>query len=119
MKLPRILFVDDETDLLELAATFFEDENWSIDTCSDFSRALQMIKANQYDLIISDENMPSGSGRELRSILENEINYAGKFLLITGGFDSTATQTDQNFDHIIYKPLHFQELVNQVKRLLT
>lgn len=57
---PRVLYIDDEADLVELASSFFEDSDIPIDTSTDFHHALKMIRNNKYDIIISDVNMPSG-----------------------------------------------------------
>jgi len=48
---PKILYVDDESELLNLASAFFEDEALPIDTCGNFSEALNKIREGSYDLI--------------------------------------------------------------------
>lgn len=113
---PRILYVDDEADLVELASTFFEDEGLPIDSSTTFDDALKKIKNNKYDLIISDVHMPTGSGHELHSIITKENLFQGKFILVTGSGPDLQNQT--TYDLIIYKPVDFQELINQVKTIL-
>jgi DNA-binding response OmpR family regulator len=114
----KVLFVDDEVDLLEIASGFFEDENISLDTASDFTTALSMIKSNQYDVIISDANMPTGSGIELFSIVNKDQNYKGKLILATGEMESPAWRKQARYDLVINKPLNFVELVDKVKSLI-
>ena len=58
----KILYIDDEPDLLAIASSFFEDAGLPIETCQDFDQALQRIRSRSYDLIISDSRMPGGSG---------------------------------------------------------
>jgi DNA-binding response OmpR family regulator len=117
MNEPKILYIDDETDLLELAASFFEDENLPIETCSEFNAALDLIRSKHYDLIISDAKMPSGSGFELLEIIKSEGKFKGKIILVTG-MDSTSQARELGFDLIIQKPIKFLELIDQVKELL-
>lgn len=120
MNSPRILYIDDETDLLDLAATFFEEENLPIETCSDFQEALSLIKNNKYDLIISDAKMPSGSGPELFRIVRSNGFYSGKIIMVTGNIeDYGSEQSRTDFDLVIYKPIRFQELVSKVKEMLS
>lgn len=114
----RILYVDDEMDLLNLASSFFEDENIPIDVCSDFSDALEMVRKNTYDLIISDGRMPSGSGKELFTILRTEKIHNGKFILVTGNLDFKNDDEKELFDLVMFKPLRFQDLVQEAKRIL-
>ena len=118
MSRPRILYIDDEVDLLDLAATFFEDEDLPIETCSDFDQAISMIRKNAYDLIISDAKMPSGSGFELFKIIKEEKLFNGKIILVTGHLENPSDGHKLGYDMVIYKPIKFQELVQRVKSLL-
>lgn len=114
---PRILYVDDEKDLLSIAQSFFEDEQLPIDTCSCFNEALVKIKSYSYDLIISDARLPAGSGKELLRRLRDE-KFQGKFIMVTGNLEHEEEGRD-DYDLILFKPLHFQELVLQAKRMLS
>lgn len=115
---PRILYIDDEADILSLACSFFEEEQLDIDTCDDFTRALEMIKQNAYDLIISDERMPSGSGSEFISFLKEENIYTKNVILVTGNLDFHAGQKRMGGDLVLNKPIDFQELVTHARRIL-
>ncbi len=112
----KVLYIDDELDLLDLAASFFEDEKLPIQTCSDFHQALELIRKHQYDIIISDAKMPSGSGHELFSLIKKEGLFKGKSILVTGHLEENQQQID--YDLILYKPIMFQDLVDTVKRML-
>ncbi len=116
---PRVLYIDDEVDLLELAASFFEDENLPLDTSSDFREALELIKKNNYDLIISDAKMPSGSGYDLISIARKQDNFKGKIILVTGNAERQGDAQKFGYDLLIQKPLQFQALVQTAKDLLS
>lgn len=118
MKPSRILYIDDELDLLDLAASFFEDESLPIETCSDFQEALNLIRKNKYDLIISDAKMPSGSGYELFSIIRSEGLFNGKIILVTGNIAEYGDDEKYGYDLVVYKPIRFQELVGKVKEML-
>lgn len=116
---PKILYIDDEADLLDLAASFFEEENLPIDTSTDFQDALDLIRKNDYDLIISDAKMPSGSGFELFSIVKSEGFFKGKFIMVTGNVESADQVLSHKLDLVLYKPIRFEELVQTVKNLLS
>lgn len=115
---PKILYIDDESDLLNLASSFFEDEALPIDTCANFSDALLKIRTGSYDLIISDARMPTGSGKELLSIIKAEKLNCGKFILVTGNLDFQDENEKSHYDLILFKPLRFQELVDHAKKML-
>lgn len=115
---PRILYIDDEADLLNLAASFFEDEDLPLDVSDNFSDALAKIRKESYDLIISDSRMPSGSGKELLSVIRTEKIFSGKFILLTGNLDYKNDHDQHPYDLILFKPLRFQDLVDRVKLML-
>jgi DNA-binding response OmpR family regulator len=116
-KQPRVLYVDDEEDLLTLALTFFEDEAMPLDTCSTISEAIEKVRKNSYDIIISDAIMPSGSGKELFGMLKTEKVFSGKFILVTGNLEIKSGEGDEHYDLVLYKPIRFQDLVAEVRKM--
>ena len=60
----RLLWVDDEIDLLRAHTIFLEKRGYEVVTCSNGRDALDLCRANDYDLILLDENMPGLSGLE-------------------------------------------------------
>ncbi len=115
---PRILYIDDEEDLLTLASSFFEDESLPIETATDFTEALNKIRAGYYDLIISDAYTPSGKVAELLSIIKAEQISVGKIILVTGSLDFQDENQEASFDLILYKPISFVDLLDRVKQIL-
>lgn len=114
----QILYVDDESDLLDLAQTFFEDEGIKLDICSDIQTALVKIKSHPYTIVISDAKMPSGSGHDLFRILRSELNFQGKLYLVTGHLESLVPGEKPDYDFVIYKPIRFHDLIDEVKKYL-
>ncbi|PYP88421.1 MAG: Fis family transcriptional regulator [Blastocatellia bacterium AA13] len=61
----KILVVDDERSMRELLELVLKREGYSVHTAENGSRALDLIKQNLFDLIISDVKMPDINGIEL------------------------------------------------------
>ncbi len=114
----NILYVDDERDLLELAKTFFEDENLPLDTASNMNEALELIRNKNYHLIISDVRMPSGSGIDMIATARAEKKFNGKFILVSGDLKSQAEGKKAGCDLMLNKPLDFFDLIDSVRGLL-
>jgi CheY-like chemotaxis protein len=114
----RILYIDDEADLLDLAASFFEEENIPIHTCTHMQGALEMVRSNDYDLIITDVRMPTGNGFELLSAIRKEGRFSGKVIMVTGNVDTVSEAQAHGCDQVLFKPLRFQDLIDNVKTLL-
>ncbi len=60
----RILWVDDEVDLLKSHILFLRGKGYDVDTCNNGSDAIDMASQTPYDLIILDEMMPGMTGLE-------------------------------------------------------
>ena len=60
----RILWADDEIDLLKPHILFLEEKGFEIDTVNNGSDAVDMSKEKHYDIIFLDENMPGLTGLE-------------------------------------------------------
>lgn len=66
----KILWVDDEIDLLKAHIIFLEEKGYAVTTTNSGSEALDLIKENFYDIVFLDENMPGMSGLDTLSVLK-------------------------------------------------
>lgn len=60
----KILWVDDEIELLKPHVLFLRQKGYEVDTCNNGYDAIDMAAENGYDLIILDEMMPGMTGLE-------------------------------------------------------
>ena len=70
----KILWVDDEVDLLRPHVLFLEERGFIVSSVTNGSDALDILKDNQFDIIFLDENMPGLSGIETLSEIKKVIN---------------------------------------------
>ena len=71
----RLLWVDDEIDLLRAHILFLEKKGYDVSTASNGSDALELCEKEDFDLIFLDENMPGLSGLEtLSQLKERGVN---------------------------------------------
>ena len=61
----RLLIAEDETDLAEALAAFFEKNRFTVDTVNDGLSAYEYAGADDYDAIILDVMMPKMDGIEV------------------------------------------------------
>lgn len=81
----KVLFVDDEPDLAELAKLFLKKQSSKlvIETANSAIEGLKKIKNSEFDAVISDYDMPKMDGLEFFEALKEE----GKelfFIVFTG-----------------------------------
>ena len=80
----RVLYVDDEPSLLELGKIFLEKEViFTVDILTSALEALERIKTEQYDAIISDYQMPEMDGITFLKQLKASGD-ATPFIIFTG-----------------------------------
>ena len=63
--LKRILFVDDEIQILRSITRLFMDTEYEVLTAESGADALDLLEAEQVDVIVSDMKMPKMTGYEL------------------------------------------------------
>ena len=64
MRKDRVLWVDDEIDLLRPHVLFLQSKGYEVETVTNGMDALDKCRETDYDLIFLDENMPGISGLE-------------------------------------------------------
>ncbi len=64
MRKPRILWTDDEIDLLRPHIIFLQEKDYEVETANNGLDAVEKVKENFYDIIFLDENMPGMTGLE-------------------------------------------------------
>ncbi|PKL60617.1 MAG: hypothetical protein CVV33_01760 [Methanomicrobiales archaeon HGW-Methanomicrobiales-4] len=80
----HILFIDDETDLLDMGRMFLEHSGeFTVTTISDAETALYLINKKPFDAIVSDYDMPKITGIDLLSRLK-ENGDTTPFIIFTG-----------------------------------
>jgi DNA-binding response OmpR family regulator len=60
----KILWADDEIDLLKPHILFLEQKGYQVDTVNNGGEAVEKCHAERYDIVFLDENMPGISGLE-------------------------------------------------------
>ena len=68
----KILWVDDEIDLLKPHQIFLEKKNYDVTTCTSGTEAIEIIEEENFDIVFLDENMPGLSGLETLSEIKSK-----------------------------------------------
>ena len=115
----RILVVDDEPKLCHLIEELLKLEGYRVDVSISNMEALQMIKENKYQMLITDLKMPGIDGLELIQ-KARELNPEIRTIIITGSETvETAVQSlKHEIDDDIKKPFSIVELKKVIKRTL-
>ncbi|WP_281638306.1 bifunctional response regulator/alkaline phosphatase family protein [Flavobacterium marginilacus] len=68
----KILWVDDEIDLLKPHILFLEKKNYSVTTCNNGRDAVDIFEEDNFDIVFLDENMPGMSGLDTLSEMKEK-----------------------------------------------
>ena len=68
----KILWVDDEIDMLKPHIIFLEKKNYEVTTCNNGRDAVDIFAENNFDVVFLDENMPGMSGLETLSEIKEK-----------------------------------------------
>ena len=71
----KILWADDEIELLKPHILFLESKGYSVDSVNNGSDAVDKSHENSYDIIFLDENMPGISGLEALARIKESKPY--------------------------------------------
>jgi DNA-binding NtrC family response regulator len=112
-----ILVVDDEPDLREITSFEFEYKGATVVTASGGHDALDIVKNQKIDLVISDVRMPEGSGGELLlAMKEQNLLKKTPIILMTGFSDLTRESAIKSGAlELFYKPVRWKEVIDLVE----
>lgn len=114
----KILLVDDEKYCLEDLYYLLSQFSYEVDKTEDPQEALKMLEQNNYDLLISDVNMPFMDGFELKDKALS-LKKAPKVILISGKEDviESINSMQQGVFDFLTKPVVFEELFELVQKV--
>jgi CheY-like chemotaxis protein len=79
------LVVEDEASVLDLVVTILSQTGWRVDVATGGREALERVRSERYDLIVSDIRMPAGDGEQFyRDATTGDPSLASRFIFITG-----------------------------------
>ena len=115
-----VLYVDDEPGLLELGKLYLEETgDFSISTIGSASAAIELIKKEQFNAIISDYQMPGMDGIEFLKTVRSSGNTI-PFILFTGrGREEVVIQSlNEGADFYIQKGSDFEAQFAELRHKL-
>jgi two-component system response regulator PilR (NtrC family) len=85
----RVLVVDDERSMREFLEIFLRSEGYAVRTADGVAAAKQELEADEFDVVITDVQMPGGTGLELLSLAQGEAPET--VVIVMTAFASTET----------------------------
>jgi len=110
-----ILVVDDNEEIHSFLETFFIDSGHKAKSVDSGESAIDVLKAETFDLVLCDIVMPGMSGYEVAEVL-NRMEERPKIGIMTGWSEKiTAKEENElNIDFTIKKPFELSDLVGHI-----
>ncbi len=115
----RILWVDDEVDLLRPHCLILHQRGYHVDAIANGDDALALLREAPYDLVLLDEQMPGRRGLEVLEILRRERPHARVVMITKSEEDRTMTEAiGRRVDDYLVKPTSPRQVLSVVTRIL-
>lgn len=112
-----VLVIDDEQDILELIEDEFKYQGYDTFGASCGNDAIEVLKKNEVDIVVSDYKMPNGNGM---SVLAHVTQMAKKpcFFFVSGQADiSSDAAVQAGAKKFFAKPFDLEELIKEIETL--
>lgn len=115
----KILWADDEIDLLKPHVLFLKNKGYEVDTVSNGLDAIEALEHSVYDLIMLDENMPGLSGLETLSRINQSHPDIPVIMITKSEEENIMNQAigNQIADYLI-KPVNPNQILLSLKKNL-
>ncbi len=119
VKNSRILWVDDEVDLLRPHRMLLEQEGYEVEAVMNGTDALERLERESFDLLLLDEQMPGLRGIEVLDQLRSRAQRLPVVMVTKSEEDSTMHEAiGRRADGYIVKPTSPRQVLSVVTSLL-
>jgi two-component system chemotaxis response regulator CheY len=117
--LPSILVVDDDEEVRQLLVGLLTAARCDVNTANDGAAGWEALRANRYDLVITDNNMPKVTGLEMIEQL-HAAHMSVPVIMVTGILPQQAFKSKPWLRPgvILLKPFTADDLLEAVKKML-
>ncbi len=119
MKRPRIMAIDDENIVGKMLKAVFEQDGYVVETFLSAKPALERIKEEKFDVVITDLKMKDIDGMQVLETIKRESPET-KVIMITAfaSLDTSIQAFRKKVDDFFPKPVKISELKACVERLI-
>lgn len=115
----RILIVDDDPYFLRVLKRILSEEKYQVTATSDSCQAIEILRANAFELVICDLRMPGCDGLTvLQSLDDEKIDVPVIILTAYGEVETYLEAMNAGAAEYLNKPVNSQDLLETVRSCL-
>jgi len=113
----KVLWIDDEIDLLKIQILYLEEKGHTVFTANNGFDAIEFVKENNYDIIFLDENMPGLSGLDVLSEIKR-IKPGIPVVMVTKNEEEDIMDdaVGSKIDDYLIKPVNPKQIILSIKK---
>lgn len=115
----KALVIDDDVSTLELMRFQLEAEGFKVETAENGKKGLDFINDNEFDIILTDLNLPDVSGIEM--VKQSKEKLPDTEIIMVTGFGSTEKAieaTKAGAFYYVEKPVEFNDLLVLIEKAI-
>lgn len=114
----KILIIDDDAGVRDSMQEFVKDSGYDIYTASSAEEALELLKSEIVDVVITDIMLAGMDGLELTDLIKH--NYDIDVIVMTGYSEKFSYEDaiTKGASDLVFKPIRYRELMLRLKRVL-
>ncbi len=112
-----ILIVDDEPHMVRVMKLRLEGAGHEVEAASNGQEAFNILRAREFDVLVTDINMPSMTGRELCEAVRRELFHQPAIFVVTGRPGKQHREWPKDLSNVdfVEKPVSLRKLIAQIE----
>lgn len=112
----KLLIVDDSVDIVNILSSFLELSGYETDKALDGIDAVELLRNNSYNVVITDAEMPRMDGMALCEFIKSDFP-ATHIIGMSGSFQALNKLKSAGADICFSKPFHIDEIEQAIENL--
>jgi DNA-binding response OmpR family regulator len=115
----KVLIIEDEAALRDSIEKYLKHQGYVCEAAADFATGIEKVRAYNYDCVVVDIGLPSGSGLEIVKELK-EIEARSGIIIISAknSLEDKLKGLELGSDDYLTKPFHLSELNARINAIL-
>lgn len=112
----RVVMIDDDRMQTEMTKRMLTRNGITCDCCDSVKRLAELLRDRQYDLLLTDMQMPETDGRRVLALLRNSNLGQSKDIPVLAVTACADGETETGFAGCLHKPFSMSELLAAVAK---
>lgn len=116
----NILIIEDDKNALLGLTEILTDEGYTVDSAENAAIGLQLISSNEYDVLLTDFQLPDLDGLEItKRVRKHHRNIAVVMMTAFGSVKHAVLALKEGVDDYLTKPLDLEELLIILEKVIS